>query len=52
MYNRLLNEPLLKGAYNVTFSLIDKGILEVAGPTGGGKLTYSLGRQLARVQTG
>lgn len=52
MYNRLVNQPLLKGAYNITFSLIDKGVLEVAGPTGGGKLTYALSRQLARVQTG
>jgi hypothetical protein len=52
VYNRLVNQPLLKGAYNITFSLIDKGVLEVAGPTGGGKLTYALGRQLARVQTG
>lgn len=43
---------MLKGAYNITFSLIDKGILEVAGPTGGGKLTYRLGILLARFQTG
>lgn len=52
MYNRLINQPLLKGAYNITFSLIDKGLLEVAGPTGGGKLTYRLGILLARFQTG
>lgn len=43
---------MLKGAYNITFSLIDKGLLEVAGPTGGGKLTHRLGTLLARCQTG
>lgn len=52
VYNRLINQPLLKGAYNITFSLIDKGLLEVVGPTGGGKLTYRAGIALARFQTG
>lgn len=47
-----MNQPLLRGAYNITFSLIDKGILEVAGPTGGGKLSYKIGNALARMQTG
>jgi len=52
VYNRLVNRPLLEGAYNVTFSLIDKGILEVAGPTGSGWLSFSIGRFLTSVQTG
>lgn len=52
VYNRLVNQPILKGSYNVTFSLIDKGVLEVVGPTGSGKLTTKLGRQLVRAQTG
>jgi len=40
------------GAYNITFSLIDKGLLEVAGPTGLGRQTVLIGRLLAAVQTG
>jgi len=40
------------GAYNITFALIDKGILEVAGPTGLGRQTIRLGRTLASAQTG
>lgn len=42
----------MEGAYNITFSLIDKGLLEVAGPTGLGRQTIVLGRLLASVQTG
>jgi len=42
----------MKGAYNITFSLIDKGLLEIAGPTGLGRQTILLGRLLASVQTG
>jgi len=52
VYNRIVNQPLLKGAYNITFSLIDKGVLEVVGPTGGGLVAYRLGNLLSRVQTG
>lgn len=42
----------MEGAYNITFSLIDKGLLEVAGPTGLGRQTVLAGRLLAAVQTG
>lgn len=42
----------MEGAYNITFSLIDKGLLEVAGPTGLGRQTVVLGRLLASAQTG
>lgn len=52
MYNRFLNKPLLQGAYNIPFSLIDKGLLEQVGPTGLSKATMQLGQQLARAQTG
>jgi len=43
---------LVEGAYNITFSLIDKGLLEVAGPTGLGKATLQVGRAATKVQTG
>ena len=52
VYNRLINQPLVEGAYNITFSLIDKGLLEVAGPTGLGKASLQVGRVLTKVQTG
>jgi hypothetical protein len=43
---------LVEGAYNITFSLIDKGLLEVVGPTGLGKATLQVGRAATKVQTG
>jgi proton-translocating NADH-quinone oxidoreductase chain L len=52
VYNQFINKPLMEGAYNVTFSLIDKGLLEVAGPTGLSRQTIVLGRLLASAQTG
>lgn len=42
----------MEGAYNITFSLVDKGLLEVAGPTGLGRQTVLAGRVLAAAQTG
>jgi proton-translocating NADH-quinone oxidoreductase chain L len=52
VYNQYINQPLMEGAYNITFSLIDKGLLEITGPTGLGRVTILTGRLLARVQTG
>jgi proton-translocating NADH-quinone oxidoreductase chain L len=52
VYNAFINVPLLRGAYNITFSLIDKGLLEFIGPTGFGRQTIVLGRVLASAQTG
>lgn len=52
VYNQFVNRPLMEGAYNITFSLIDKGLLEVVGPTGLGRQTILAGRRLAAVQTG
>jgi proton-translocating NADH-quinone oxidoreductase chain L len=52
VYNRLLNQPLLKRAYSITFSLIDKGVLELFGPTGGGQAVHRTGTLLTRAQTG
>ena len=48
----MLNYPLVEGAYNITFSLVDKGLLEVAGPTGLGRSSFLLGRTLTKTQTG
>jgi proton-translocating NADH-quinone oxidoreductase chain L len=52
VYNQFINKPLMEGAYNITFSLIDKGLLEFAGPTGLGRQTIVFGRLLASAQTG
>jgi len=52
VYNRLVNQPLLEGAYRVVFALIDKGLLEVAGPTGLSTIAIKAGNRLSRVQTG
>jgi hypothetical protein len=40
------------GAYNITFTLIDRGLLEFVGPLGGGNLAHAFGRLLASMQTG
>jgi len=42
----------MEGAYSVVFGLIDKGLLELAGPTGASQQTIRVGRLLASVQTG
>jgi proton-translocating NADH-quinone oxidoreductase chain L len=52
VYNQFINRPLMEGAYNVIFSLLDKGALEFAGPTGLGKWTIAAGRFFAAFQTG
>lgn len=52
VYNRLINQPLVEGAYGVTFSLIDKGLLEAAGPTGLGNAAVQTGRMFTKAQTG
>lgn len=52
VYNRLINQPLLEWAYRVVFVLIDKGLLEIAGPTGLSTLSIRAGNRLIRAQTG
>jgi hypothetical protein len=52
VYNQYINRPLMVGAYNLVFSLLDKGAFELVGPTGLGRSTVLVGRQLSAVQTG
>jgi hypothetical protein len=52
VYNRLINQPLLEWSYRVVFVLIDKGLLEIAGPTGLSTLSIRAGNRLVRAQTG
>jgi proton-translocating NADH-quinone oxidoreductase chain L len=52
VYNRLINQPLLTWAYNISFKALDKGIIELFGPTGFGKLTFTAAKRTVSVQTG
>lgn len=52
VYNLVINQPILEGAYRVIFALVDKGVLEVVGPTGVGNCVNFAGFQLTRAQTG
>jgi len=47
-----MNRILLESSYNTFFKSIDKGGLELIGPTGLGRGTVLLGRLLASAQTG
>lgn len=52
VYNRLINQPLLETSYRYVFKVIDKGFLEVFGPTGLSKNSFRLGNFIASLQTG
>jgi proton-translocating NADH-quinone oxidoreductase chain L len=52
VYNRLVNQPLLEGGYRVVFKLLDKGILEIFGPTGLGFASFRLSNLFASMQSG
>lgn len=52
VYNSFVNKPALQGAYNGPFKSIDKGLLELVGPTGLGALARYLGSTLVGAQTG
>lgn len=51
-FNLIFNQPTLEGAYRVLFGLIDKGLLEVVGPTGAANKVFAVGFMLTKVQTG
>lgn len=52
VYNQFVNQPLLVQSYRTIFALIDKGLLEAAGPTGFGNLIYRIGAFTTNLQTG
>jgi NADH:ubiquinone oxidoreductase subunit 5 (subunit L)/multisubunit Na+/H+ antiporter MnhA subunit len=51
VYNRLINQPLLETSYQYVFKSIDKGVLEVYGPTGLSKHVQFVGNFVTRLQT-
>jgi proton-translocating NADH-quinone oxidoreductase chain L len=52
IYNKLINYNILHFSYEVTFKLIDKGILEVFGPFGMYNALTFVSEQLRRLQSG
>lgn len=52
VYNRLVNQPFLEGGYRVVFSLLDKGLLEVFGPTGLGLTSFKVSNIFSSFQSG
>jgi NADH-ubiquinone oxidoreductase chain 5 len=50
--NELVGKPVLKIAYNIFFKMIDKGFLELLGPTGISFFIYKLTLEFRKVQTG
>lgn len=52
VYNRLINQPFLEGGYRFVFSLMDKGLFEMFGPTGLGQASFRAGNLFTALQTG
>jgi proton-translocating NADH-quinone oxidoreductase chain L len=50
--NELVGKPVLNIAYNVFFKMVDKGFLEILGPTGVAYLIYKLTINFRKFQTG
>jgi hypothetical protein len=48
----MINQPVLECSYRVVFSLIDKGLLEVLGPSGSGSVAFYSGKAVMLFQTG
>nr|YP_009476759.1 NADH dehydrogenase subunit 5 [Cryptomonas curvata]AVM81252.1 NADH dehydrogenase subunit 5 [Cryptomonas curvata] len=55
-FDRLQNEVfgsfLLKAGYNTTYKIIDKGLIELFGPTGLSNLTFVISKQVSLLQSG
>ena len=52
LYNRIFTDTLLKMGYSIFFKGIDKGLIEMFGPTGASHIVYFTSRQIKRIQTG
>nr|YP_009002126.1 NADH dehydrogenase subunit 5 [Sporolithon durum]AGU16691.1 NADH dehydrogenase subunit 5 [Sporolithon durum] len=52
LYNRFLILPLLKFGYSITFKILDRGFIELAGPYGISQLTLRLSKIIRNLQTG
>ena len=52
VYNEYIIQPSLIVSYNITYKVIDRGIIEVLGPSGISKLVFNNATVLQRLQTG
>lgn len=52
IYNKLINLPFFIAGYNISYKLIDKGLLEQLGPTGLINIFNNLTVKLSNIQTG
>jgi NADH-ubiquinone oxidoreductase chain 5 len=52
LQNELIVSPLLKTGYSITYKLIDKGVVELFGPSGLSKSALNLSKQISLLQSG
>lgn len=52
VYYEIVNQNILKMSYNITYKLIDKGIIEFFGPNGFIYLFSNWSKQIIQIQTG
>ena len=52
IYNKFITLPLLKTCFSVFFKIIDKGIIELLGPTGLSSRLYIFSKNIKQLQTG
>jgi NADH-ubiquinone oxidoreductase chain 5 len=52
LQNELLVSSLLKIGYNTTYKLVDKGLIEILGPSGLSKSVLKLSKQVSLLQSG
>ena len=48
----MFTNPSLRLGYSVFFKAIDKGIIELLGPTGIANITFQLSKKVKAIQTG
>lgn len=52
LQNDLIGSTILKLGYNTTYKLVDKGVIEILGPTGFSFLTVAFSKQVSSLQSG
>lgn len=52
VYNEFIASQFLKFGYSTTFKLIDKGLIELCGPSGLTKIVQSFTQHISKIQTG
>ena len=52
LYNELVVSPLLKIGYGITYRLVDKGLIEIFGPSGLATFGFTLSKRVSLLQSG